>query len=414
MSAPPTRLTLDTVSVAARQRDFVHGLVARSPLQVTRERLTHDVGSDAPRGRSEGLAFAVPDRRRSRLAGLREHVLPWLSPKHAQSQRRHDPEPGSLPAVPDPSSQGRTTSASASDSRAQRKVTDRTSPLASDLQVPPTRSPNHGRSGRGRALADDVRLPRAISGRIGRETTSPSSATRAERKPLIGSRERSPRTFDERVEKPAHPERVKVEQRFGVDLSDVRVHRGTESADLVRRLRAQAFTTAGGLHVPLEAGPLERGPGRALLAHELVHVAQQRRLAPDVPTEASAQGQSLETEAQVLAPTPGRRRDWQDVLDPISNAGGHAEKATDLAHLRRLVGPPGDDAGNEPTSAVSILPDMRVPRGLQRAPEAEQSAEATSEASLDDVLYRLYDAFSTRLRAELLVDRERAGWLNDR
>lgn len=51
---------------------------------------------------------------------------------------------------------------------------------------------------------------------------------------------------------------------------------------------------------------------------------------------------------------------------------------------------------------------------MQRAPDAEQAAGgARSEPSLDEVLYRLYDSFSTRLRAELLIDRERAGWLND-
>ena len=63
---------------------------------------------------------------------------------------------------------------------------------------------------------------------------------------------------------------------------------------------------------------------------------------------------------------------------------------------------------------VSHLSDgFTVPAGVQRAGEAA-AAPTGPEPSLDEVVDRLYDQFSSRLRAELLVDRERAGALTDR
>jgi hypothetical protein len=59
------------------------------------------------------------------------------------------------------------------------------------------------------------------------------------------------------------------EPRFGYDFSSVRLHAGTRAADSARAVGALAYTV--GEHVVLPKG--EAGPS-ALLAHELVHVAQ--------------------------------------------------------------------------------------------------------------------------------------------
>jgi hypothetical protein len=43
----------------------------------------------------------------------------------------------------------------------------------------------------------------------------------------------------------------------------------------------------------------------------------------------------------------------------------------------------------------------------------QHPAAAASEGELDDLAHRLYDRFRSRLRLELLIDRERAGLITD-
>ncbi|MGD0556578.1 MAG: DUF4157 domain-containing protein [Streptosporangiaceae bacterium] len=83
----------------------------------------------------------------------------------------------------------------------------------------------------------------------------------------------------------------------GLDLGGVPVHRGPSVSEQARVHQARAFTRDGEIFLPDEAGPLEHGESRALVAHELAHVVQQRILAPSLPDEDSPDGQQLESEA---------------------------------------------------------------------------------------------------------------------
>jgi hypothetical protein len=69
--------------------------------------------------------------------------------------------------------------------------------------------------------------------------------------------------------------RTFMEPRFGADFGDVRVHTGSEAAQMNRELSAQAFTH--GQDIYLGAGRFDPGTtaGKRLLAHELTHVVQQ-------------------------------------------------------------------------------------------------------------------------------------------
>lgn len=69
--------------------------------------------------------------------------------------------------------------------------------------------------------------------------------------------------------------RRKMERGFGADFSGVRVHTGSQAADLNRAVGAQAFTL--GRDIYMGEGRYEPGTtkGRRLLAHELVHTIQQ-------------------------------------------------------------------------------------------------------------------------------------------
>jgi hypothetical protein len=88
-----------------------------------------------------------------------------------------------------------------------------------------------------------------------------------------------------------------IRGRHGVDVSDVPVHRGPEVAAEARSLGARAFTRGGEVFLPDDAGPLETPKARGLLAHELVHVVQQRTFGSSLPSMATSAGAALEAEA---------------------------------------------------------------------------------------------------------------------
>lgn len=90
---------------------------------------------------------------------------------------------------------------------------------------------------------------------------------------------------------------VAVRSVVGVDVSDVPVRRGPEVSAAARTLNARAFTTRGEVHLPAEVGQFDNPQARGLLAHELVHAAQQRMLGSALPDESSAEGELLEREA---------------------------------------------------------------------------------------------------------------------
>jgi hypothetical protein len=66
-----------------------------------------------------------------------------------------------------------------------------------------------------------------------------------------------------------------MEPRFGADFSGVRVHAGSESAQLNRSVSAQAFTHGQDIYLGEGKDDLESAQGKQLLAHELTHVVQQ-------------------------------------------------------------------------------------------------------------------------------------------
>jgi Domain of unknown function (DUF4157) len=74
------------------------------------------------------------------------------------------------------------------------------------------------------------------------------------------------------------------------DLSAVRIHADAEAGALNRAMQSAAVTVGGDVYFGAGRFQPETGPGRALIAHELTHVEQQRRdgrlrlqLSPDPP-----------------------------------------------------------------------------------------------------------------------------------
>lgn len=66
-----------------------------------------------------------------------------------------------------------------------------------------------------------------------------------------------------------------MEQRFGCDLGDVRIHDSRQAAELARRLGAEAFTIGSHIFAPPDRLNELTPEASGLLAHELTHVIQQ-------------------------------------------------------------------------------------------------------------------------------------------
>jgi hypothetical protein len=159
------------------------------------------------------------------------------------------------------------------------------------------------------------------------------------------------------------PVKAHVEQQVSASLGDVKVHRSPESGSMSRQLKARAFTTGGEIHLPSEHGPLDREPAKSLVAHELVHVAQQRQLGADLPTEDSHHGRQLETQAQRVEMTAQRSE------SPLVLARKPDSDAVADAAVQRVI-QRAENTGHRGSSASSWVPGNVVT--LQRAVEINE------------------------------------------
>lgn len=265
--------------------------------------------------------------------------------------------------------------------------------------------------------------------------------------------------------------RSELEPVLGESLADVKVHRGPETGAAARSIQAKAFTTGGAVYMPDEIGSTASGEGRKVLAHELTHVVQQRALGASLPGEDSAEGARLESEARVVGgqdPVPTRPVQptarpaaagpaQRLVGSPMPNIGrpmaaaaagipAQTGSAMPLSAQQSIVatvqaaasraGVPAAPASASVSSNVAS-PGVGVPT-VQRLDEVTNSTTATaptggtasspvtssanapaeaqppSEADLETLARQLYPRFRSRLKSDLLSDRERSGRLFDR
>jgi hypothetical protein len=145
--------------------------------------------------------------------------------------------------------------------------------------------------------------------------------------------------------KPLGPEvRYKMERAYGDDFADVRLHDDSQSREAAETITAKAFTRGDDIYLGRSAPPMESEAGKALIAHELAHVTQQRR-ADNVKAGA------------------------------VSKPGDRFERAADMAAEKAVAGRQADSrTGGAPPSI------QRQPAGDgARRPEVEQSITAFLE-----------------------------------
>jgi len=142
--------------------------------------------------------------------------------------------------------------------------------------------------------------------------------------------------------------RADFEPRFGLELSQVRVHTDGQAADAARALGALAFTF--GRDVVFGAGQYrpETVAGRRLLAHELTHVVQQgagrspagkvrlQRACPPAPSGLGASPPAESCERRGPGPVAGERFDFCQDSDQLAD-GQEARLAATIAGARRAV-----------------------------------------------------------------------------
>jgi hypothetical protein len=164
----------------------------------------------------------------------------------------------------------------------------------------------------------------------------------------------------------------------GIEVADVPVHRDNAVSTEARDRNARAFTRGARVHIPVEAGDLTSGPARGLLAHELVHAAQQRRLGGTLPAESSQEGQALEREALEAERAHGGAVDLSAHSEPLRHA------------------PP-------PVSAAWV--DDRITQHAGRAldrPSPTPYSFVTTEANRDEVEYLAQKVIREAMEAGVL------------
>jgi hypothetical protein len=70
--------------------------------------------------------------------------------------------------------------------------------------------------------------------------------------------------------------RADMEQRFGTDFGDVRVHTDGKASDSAEAIDAHAYTVGSNVVFQRDRYAPDTDDGRRMLAHELTHVVQQR------------------------------------------------------------------------------------------------------------------------------------------
>jgi hypothetical protein len=101
-----------------------------------------------------------------------------------------------------------------------------------------------------------------------------------------------------------HALQRKFESSLGADLSNVRIHTGTESAQAARSVSARAYTVGHDIHFNAGQYDPDSGDGARLIAHEVAHTVQQSGSAqrkPQFKLEVSAPHDASEVEADRMA-----------------------------------------------------------------------------------------------------------------
>jgi hypothetical protein len=176
------------------------------------------------------------------------------------------------------------------------------------------------------------------------------------------------------------PVRLHMESRFGADFSRVRVHTGTDAAEMNRGVRAHAFTHGSDIYFGSGAFEPNTEQGKQLLAHELTHTLQQggarseaASIAPNIGTAPS--GPRIQRQSwweRLFGRTPPSER-----RPIVSSAQASSAYSTFGDEPRRSVG----SASSASSPRDIELQSMAAPHPSAAAPSTVSSSHVSSPFS---------------------------------
>ena len=188
-------------------------------------------------------------------------------------------------------------------------------------------------------------------------------------------------------------------------------------ATSAKAVDAQPSTRGDDLVLPSSSGSPDTRPARSRFGPALSHVAPQQQDGPTMPDQALPVGQRVEVQTQSersvsraaelpLAPlqraaaaeSPEQELGGESTSEVVQR-GMFDSLSSEVSSLSSRVPSPAE-AGSAVSTVGSAIGSMF---GGHKAPETD----------MDELAGKLYDKIRTRLKSELLVDRERAGLLTD-
>jgi uncharacterized protein DUF4157 len=171
-------------------------------------------------------------------------------------------------------------------------------------------------------------------------------------------------------------------------------------------MHAKAFTRDGEVYLPDTHHPRDEP---ATLAHELIHVVQQRTLGDALPPEWTSAGRALEAAAapqpQPPQPQPPQPPPPEPMLVPM---GVQREpEVTTIMFPTAAEQPPAPPETEPRHDELAEYRDQLIALCDMRTVDMNDSR------SVNELAAKLYQPLRGLLRGELIVDRERAGLLTD-
>ena len=261
-------------------------------------------------------------------------------------------------------------------------------------------------------------------------TPAPAPATIA---PLVGARPLRPSVSVQRsIDASTHQGEKQAVHTQRAESASASVHRETESAPTVEWFDAPAFTedeppTVGFVPMPLRHDPVNVAP-----ADEAAPYVQAYRPAgavfsepsmemsghPDVPPPAARESRFSRSPGLPLAPPPSiaLQRAAQALTDsrvePDDAPPDPYAPTLQAAWYDSIAAGVGSLASSATSSGGGTAGGSAVGSAVGAAASSLGHHQA-AEPDMDELAGKLYDRIRTRLKTELLIDRERAGFLTD-
>ena len=173
--------------------------------------------------------------------------------------------------------------------------------------------------------------------------------------------------------------RTMMEDRFGHNFDDVRIHSDGAAAEAARNIHAHAFTTGRDIYFGQGRYEPHTIGGQKLLAHELTHVLQQRQgvVQPGLKSlNATAHDDVFEREAEHVEKHFDRHEHGVAAIDGAQQTGiGHS--ALGGKSVQRKCGCGGTCAKCSGETAATVAQEMKKPPVQRKAEESPVARNKT-------------------------------------